>query len=45
MLLVMALIRDGYTPYEAAGLVGVALSTVYRSRLYREWRDAQKNRS
>lgn len=37
----MALIRDGYTPYAAAKIVGIALSTVYRSKLYKEWRDAQ----
>lgn len=41
MHLVMALIRDGFTPYKAALTVGVSLSTVYRSRLYKEWRDAK----
>ena len=35
----MRLVRGGMTPYAAARYVGIALSTMYRSRLYREWRD------
>lgn len=42
MHLVMALIRDGYRPLAAAKLVGVAPSTLYRSRLYREWKNEKK---
>jgi hypothetical protein len=41
MLLVMALIRDGVAPLKAAKLVGVFPSTLYRSRLYKEWKSAQ----
>jgi hypothetical protein len=39
MRLVMALIREGVKPIDAAELVGVLPSTVYRSRLYREWKN------
>jgi hypothetical protein len=41
VLLAMALIREGMTPYAAAKQVGIALSTIYRSRLYREWKNAK----
>ena len=37
---VMQLIRSGFTPYAAAKQVGIALSTLYRSPLYKAWRDA-----
>lgn len=42
MVRVMELIRTGMTPYAAAKTVGVALSTVYRSPLYKEWKKEQK---
>ncbi len=45
MYLVMALIRDGMKPIEAANLVGVDVTTLYKSRLYKEWRNAQISRS
>lgn len=44
MRLVMALIRDGMKPIDAARIVGVLSSTLYRSKLYKEWLDAQKTR-
>lgn len=34
----MRCVLRGKTPYEAAGLAGVALSTMYRSSLYVMWR-------
>lgn len=38
----MALVRSGaLTPYQAAKQVGLALSTMYRSSLYREWSASQ----
>lgn len=36
---VMRLIHAGETPYRAAERVGIATATVYRSRLYKAWRD------
>lgn len=41
VILAMTLIRDGWTPYAAAKSVGISLSTIYRSRLYKEWKDAK----
>lgn len=42
------LIRQGHSAYRAAKIAGIALSTIYRSRLYRKYRDAhdqpEKNR-
>jgi len=32
-------VLKGKTPYEAANLAEVAQSTMYRSRLYKIWRD------
>ncbi len=40
----MELVRDGHTPYEAAKLVGIALSTIYRSKVYKEWKDEEARR-
>lgn len=39
MRVVMALIRDGMKPIDAAKLVGVAPTTIYRSKLYKEWKN------
>jgi hypothetical protein len=39
---VMALIRSGVVPHKAALQVGVHPTTVYRSSLYKGWRDAKK---
>lgn len=38
----MRLIRNGMTPYGAAKKVGIALSTMYRSALYKKHRDEQQ---
>lgn len=35
----MRLVRSGATPYRAAKQAGIALSTMYRSPLYKAWRD------
>ena len=35
----MELVRAGLTPYQAAVRVGVAKSTMYRSKLYQAWQD------
>lgn len=35
----IALLRDGYSPYAAAKSAGIALSTMYRSKLYKAWRN------
>lgn len=43
VILAMTLIRDGWTPYAAAKSVGISLSTIYRSVLYKEWKDAKDN--
>jgi hypothetical protein len=45
VILTMALVRDGLTPYAAAKQVGIALSTIYRSKLYKEWKNEKKPRS
>lgn len=33
--------EQGLTPYAAAKRMNIALSTIYRSPLYKQWRDAQ----
>lgn len=41
VILAMELVREGKTPYQAAKQVGIALSTIYRSVLYKEWKNAK----
>jgi hypothetical protein len=38
----MERVKAGMTPYASARLEGMAMSTLYRSRLYREWKHSQK---
>lgn len=38
----MELVRGGMTPYAAAKEVRIALSTIYRSPLYKAWRALNK---
>lgn len=38
---VMQLIQSGSTPYRAARDTGIALSTLYRSALYKQWRNTK----
>lgn len=38
----MKLVAKGMSPYAAAKKVGIALSTMYRSKLYREWKNETK---
>jgi hypothetical protein len=45
MKAVMALIRGGMKPIDAAKLMEVEPSTVYRSRLYKEWKNEKTRRS
>jgi hypothetical protein len=45
VILAMALVRDGMKPVAAAKQVGIALSTMYRSKLYKEWKNEKKPRS
>ena len=41
MLDAMKLVKSGMTPYQAAKKAKIALSTMYRSPLYKDWRDGQ----
>lgn len=41
MLDAMKLVRSGMTPYRAAKQANIALSTMYRSPLYKDWRDSR----
>ncbi len=41
----LRLVAGGMTPYAAAKQVGIALSTIYRSKLYQEWKNAQTRSS
>jgi hypothetical protein len=34
----MQLVRRGMTPYAAARQTGIALSTIYRSAIYKAWK-------
>ena len=45
MLDAMKLVRSGMTPYQAAKKAGIALSTMYRSPLYKDWKNRQGNKS
>jgi hypothetical protein len=38
----MALVRAGMVPRAAASKVGIAFSTMYRSRLYKEWKNEKR---
>lgn len=38
----MELVKGGMSPYEAAKTVKIALSTIYRSALYKAWKAAQQ---
>lgn len=46
MVAAMKLVTTGKaTPYQAAQKAGIALSTMYRSPLYKNWRDSVKPRT
>lgn len=40
----MELVKAGYSPYAAAMEAGIALSTIYRSVLYKEWKAQKKTK-
>lgn len=41
MMRAMRLVRKGMSPYAAAKKVKIALSTMYRSELYKAWKKEQ----
>jgi hypothetical protein len=45
VILAMVLVRDGIKPAAAAKQVGIFPSTIYRSKLYKEWKNEKKPRS
>lgn len=44
LVLAMELVRAGTSPYAAAQVCGIALSTMYRSALYKAWKAKQPAR-
>jgi hypothetical protein len=42
MLRAIQMIREGATRYEAAKATGLRITSITRSRLYKEWVDEQK---
>lgn len=44
MVKAMELVKQGMTPYAAAKQLGLDLSTMYRSRLYKDYKKMQKRK-